>query len=128
MSIIDAMLAEFEAENATTRKVLERVPEEKFDWRPHEKSWTLGQLASHVASVPGWAAPVVKDTQLELDPDFKPFVAKNRKELLEFWERNVTEAREAISSTSESDLAVNWKMVAGGRRSSHPAGDRPGFW
>jgi len=115
MSIISSMLAEFEHENTTTRKVLERVPEDKFGWKPHEKSWTLAQLASHVASVPSWAAPVVTDTKLELSPDFKPFVATTRKALLEYWEGNVAAAKKALSSISDSDLMVNWKMVAGGQ-------------
>src|SRR6266511_501365 len=87
MGMSEAILAELKQEAATTRKMLERVPEEKFDWKPHEKSMTLGRLAGHVAELPGMFRAAL--TQDELDfatRTYGPFVPKATSELLDTYD------------------------------------------
>ena len=72
MAIHDALLPEFDQEMASTRKTLERVPEDRFEWSPHEKSGTLGWLAAHLANVPTWATISITQDTLDLAPDGKP--------------------------------------------------------
>ena len=87
-----AMLTpEFDQEFAETRKALERVPEDKFDWKPHEKSFTLGGLAGHIAENPGWVAGMIEDEMNLADMgDWKPFAPASKQELLEAYDKNVT--------------------------------------
>src|SRR5260370_33237392 len=99
MTISEMMLAEFEQEMAGTRKLLERVPEDKFTWKPHEKSMTLGRLASHVAELPGWAVNTIRQDSVNITPGFKPYIAATEKELLETVDKNAAEARQALAGT-----------------------------
>ena len=99
--ISEMLLPEFDQEMANTRKLLERVPEDKFVWKPHEKSMALGRLASHVAELPGWAVNTIKQESLNITADFKPHIASSRKELLEIFDKNTTEARQAIAGASD---------------------------
>ena len=75
MAIKDALLPEFDHEMATTRKVIDRVPEEKFGYKPHERSMTMGALASHIADMPTWAIVGITQDSLDLAGGFKPFQA-----------------------------------------------------
>jgi uncharacterized damage-inducible protein DinB len=92
MPMTDALLPEFDHEMANTRKVLERVPEDRLDWRPHPKSWTMGALATHVAALPGWAVETLQRTELDVMPGGKPGPSpaevKSRSELLERFDKN----------------------------------------
>src|SRR6266567_416102 len=72
MKISDALLPEFDQEMANTRKTLERIPEDKLGWKPHEKSMTLGRLAGHVAEMPGWAPPTISQDSLDIAPADSP--------------------------------------------------------
>jgi uncharacterized damage-inducible protein DinB len=99
------MLPEFDSEMANTRKVLERVPEDKFGWKPHARSFTMGRLASHVAEMPGWAAYTINLEELELTPGQVPFNAPTSVELLRAFDKNVAEARAAIAGAKDEDLA-----------------------
>src|SRR2546430_4686111 len=86
MTIGQSMLSEFDEEMQNTRKVLERCPDEKWNWKPHEKSGTLGWLAGHVGTVPDWIAMTIKTQELDYapvgGPAFEPPKITNRKELL----------------------------------------------
>ncbi len=119
MTISEMLLPEFEQEMANTRKLLERVPEDKFAWKPHEKSMALGRLASHVAELPGWAVNTVKLDALDLTPGadgkFQPYLAGSRKELLEFFDKNASEARQAIAGASDEHLLKIWSLQFGGK-------------
>ena len=66
MALVDSLLPEFDHEMTVTRKLLERVPEERFNWKPHEKSYTLAQLAQHVATVPLWGSITISQAELDL--------------------------------------------------------------
>jgi uncharacterized damage-inducible protein DinB len=83
MPFSQTLLPEFEEEMKNTRKILECVPDGKFDYQPHAKSMTLGRLASHVAELPGWTTFTLDREVLELGPDFKPDIASSRAELLQ---------------------------------------------
>jgi uncharacterized damage-inducible protein DinB len=119
MSISEALLPEFDQEMANTRKLLACVPEEIPEYKPHEKSMPLGRLAGHVAELPNWAVNTIRLTTLDLTPatgeGFKAFFAKSRTELLDTFDKNVAEAREAIAGASDEDLHMIWTLVFRGQ-------------
>src|ERR1041385_8088722 len=94
-------LPEFDQEMGTTRKTLERIPEGKFDWKPHEKSMPLGRLAGHLAELPGWAVAGLRRDSLDLapvgEPPMQAFSGTSRDEVLAVFDRNKDEARAAIA-------------------------------
>jgi uncharacterized damage-inducible protein DinB len=118
MPISESLIYEFDHEMGNTRKILERVPEERLDFRPHPKSWTLIELATHVAYVPSWAAPTIEQDSLDFapvgQPPYKNPVAKSRAELLEAFDKHVASARAAISGASDEHLMKPWTLLAGG--------------
>ena len=114
MTIGETLSSELELESKTTRKPLERVPEDAFDWKPHEKSMTLGQLASHLAENPNWVTPILEMEEMSVDPDYKPYLAASSAELLERFDSNTEGAMEALKSQSDEDLVTLWRFVAGG--------------
>ncbi len=120
MKISDALLGEFDHEMANTRKTLERVPEAKFDYKPHAKSWAMGGLATHVAHIPGWAVNTLTMSELDIAPPGKgPMqnpVAKSAKELLEIFDKNAAEARKAIAAAENDEWMKPWSLLAGGRK------------
>src|SRR6476646_9316708 len=93
----DALLPEFDMEMAKTRTALERIPEDKLGWKPHDKSMTLGRLAGHVVEMPGWIAPTIDKDALDVAPPggeaMQAMVGKSRAELLSAFDRNVAEGR-----------------------------------
>jgi len=102
MRMAEAILPEFDHEMATTRKMLERFPEDKVEWRPHETCMTLGRLAGHVGELAGWVIPTMTQDKLELDPDnFTPNVIKSRAEGLKEFDETVKTARAAIAGASD---------------------------
>jgi uncharacterized damage-inducible protein DinB len=115
MPISETLLPEFDQEMANTRKILERVPEEKLTYKPHEKSMTLGRLAGHIAELPSWAAHTLKVEVLELQPGQQTFSAKSTGELLDKFDETRKEARELISRASDEDLRKTWTMNYAGK-------------
>jgi uncharacterized damage-inducible protein DinB len=115
MPISEMILPEFDEEMKSTRKMLERVPDGKFDYKPHEKSMALGRLASHVAELPGWAAHTLQTEVLEIQPGQKPFLASTRQELLESFDKNVADGHNLIAAASDSDLQKMWTFKYGGQ-------------
>jgi uncharacterized damage-inducible protein DinB len=114
MTISETLLPEFDQEMAGTRAILECVPEDKFGWKPHEKSMTLGRLASHVAEMPQWAAYTINQEKLELTPGTKPFNAATKSELMDAFTSNVSDARAAIAGVTDEQLGKIWSLVYGG--------------
>lgn len=115
MKLTDLMAQEFEQEAASTRKVLERITEEKFDFKPHEKSMTLGKLASHIAESQGWTKPTLELNELDVS-DFKPLDSKSKDEILSVFDKGVAESLAAFKKgTSNEALMENWKLVANGQ-------------
>jgi len=119
MQIKELFLEELERETSGSRLALERVPEGKNSWKPHEKSMALGYLAYLVASMPSWIAMTIDQDELDLSPPGKPRPTppdwKSRSELAELLEKNVAQAREALKKTSDDHLMTHWKLLAGGR-------------
>jgi uncharacterized damage-inducible protein DinB len=119
MTIGQSMLPEFDQEMQSTRKALERVPDEKWNWKPHEKSGTTGWLASHVATVPEWITMTINTDELDYapvnGPAYEPPKIANRAQLLAAFDKAAAEARVALAGVSDADLMKNWKLLAGGQ-------------
>jgi uncharacterized damage-inducible protein DinB len=119
MTIGQSMLPEFDQEMQNTRKTLERIPDEKWNWKPHEKSGTLGWLAGHVGTVPEWIAMTIKTQELDYapvnGPAYEPPKISNRTELLAAFDKAAAEARAALAGVSDQDILKNWKLLAGGQ-------------
>lgn len=119
MAINQALLPEFDHEMTTTRTTLERIPDDRFDWKPHEKSMTMGGLATHVSNIPSWAVNAVTHDSLDVAPPggepFRIEPATTRAELLERFDASVAQARKAIAEASDEDLMQPWTLLAGGR-------------
>jgi len=118
MGMSESLLPEFDHEMANTRKTLERVPHEKFDWKPHEKSMAMGGLATHLSNIPTWAIYTIDQDSLDLAPGGKPLtpaeLAKSREDLLALFDSNASKARAAISSASDADLFKPWMLMSNG--------------
>jgi len=118
MSISQSLLPEFEQEAATTRKLLERVPADKFGWKPHEKSMTMGRLATHVAEMVGWMSVTLTTEKLDFaPPGGQPMVAyepKSAADLLAYFDKNVVEARAALSKATDQEMMQNWTLLSAG--------------
>ena len=114
MNIKQGLINELQMEAANTRKMLEIVPADKFDWKPHEKSMLLKSLATHVAELSGWSAMVVKEDELDLmKMDYKPSPVTSTQDLLDVHEKAVNKSVEAIHSMQEADLMKPWTLRKG---------------
>jgi len=119
MPISQALLPEFDHEMGNTRKTLERVPEDKFDWKPHEKSMPMGKLAIHLATLPGWTIQTLNENSLDVAPaDGEPFKlpeANTTEEVLAMFDQNVASARAAIAEASDEQMMQPWTLLATGK-------------
>ena len=119
MLLRDALLPEYDQEMANTRKTLERVPEDKFGWKPHQKSGTMIWLAAHVANIPDWAAVAINHDSLDLAPGGVPMVPppppKSTRELVGLFEKNAAAGRAAIAGVSDEQLATMWTLLKSGQ-------------
>jgi uncharacterized damage-inducible protein DinB len=115
MTFSEGLLPEFDEEMKNTRKMLECVPDGKFEYQPHPKSMKLGRLASHVATIPSWAVMTLDTEVLNLDSNFKPEVAGSRAELVAMFEKGVAEARAKIAKATDADWAKTWTLSYGGK-------------
>ena len=115
MAIIDLLLPEFDRETGTTRRLLERVPETAFAFKPHDKSMTLGTLASHVADLPTWVANVMDRDSFDpsAQPHDRPRQAASTNELLSFFDANVTAARMLLVDAIDGVLTAPWTLKKG---------------
>ncbi len=120
MALRDALLPEFDQEMANTRKTLERVPDDKFDWKPHEKSMAMGGLATHLTNLPTWANHALEKDSLDLAPEGKPLPSappiRSLTERLELFDNNVAKARAAIAAASDEDLFKPWTLQNNGKQ------------
>jgi uncharacterized damage-inducible protein DinB len=119
MRMTDLFLAELDREAAGTRRVLERVPEGRNDWKPHEKSMSLGRLATLVATMPSWITMMVRQNELDLRPPggagYQPHELRTSPELVETHNGHVAQAREALANTNDEHLMTTWRFLVGGR-------------
>lgn len=115
MSISQTLLPEYDQEMTNTRKLLERVPDDKLEYQPHPKSMKLGRLATHIAELPSWAKQTLESELLEMEPGFQPHIAASREELLSLFDKGATEARAAIVAASDNDWQKMWTFKFGGQ-------------
>jgi uncharacterized damage-inducible protein DinB len=115
MSYSQNLLPEFDEEMKNTRKILECVPDGKFDYQPHPKSMTLGRLATHVAELPSWTTFTLDREVLEMTPDWKPSFAASQVELLAMFDKGVAEARAKIEGASDEDWQKIWTFKFAGK-------------
>jgi uncharacterized damage-inducible protein DinB len=116
VAIKDALLPEFDRETGITRRLLERVPDDKLGWKPHQKSMTLGRLALHVAELPSWGSMVLKDTELNLDTSaYKPVEPQSRAEVLAKFDETVVGTRKALAEVTDGELMMMWTLKADGK-------------
>jgi uncharacterized damage-inducible protein DinB len=115
MSIAESLLAEFEVQAPITRKFLERLPEDKLSWKPHEKSMSAGQLAYHLAFVPGGIVRFVQNNPAQA-PDFASFPQPaSRQEILKTFEDSIAIVRDSLLKFTDVNMKETWRLVAGGR-------------
>lgn len=109
-----AFLGELENEAKTARAVLERVPADKFDWQPHEKSMKMGRLAVHVAEMFGWTKETLKSDVLDFSTmDMTPFEPRTTDELLAFFDDQIANAKAILAETSDETFMTDWTMRNG---------------
>lgn len=114
--MMEPMLNEFRQEAAVTRRVLERIPADKLAWQPHPKSMSLGQLAFHIAGVPGRLSAILQQDQLEVNPDaFLPPSPKDLAEVKTTFEESCQAAEKFIGGLSEQDAGKDFSLMVGGK-------------
>lgn len=113
MKMIDALLAEMDQEANATRRVLERVPQAHLSWRPHQKSMSLGQLALHVATIPGLVAELAAADTIPEPPEFRQPEAATSAELVPALEASLAKARQLLGGMNDAQLAATWRLLHG---------------
>jgi uncharacterized damage-inducible protein DinB len=116
MALIHSMLQELEEEARSTRRILERVPDDRLNWRPHEKSRTLGQLAWHIAVVPGAVAEFVASPSPAEAPEFGPDpTPAGSAELIPTLDQSIAKAKKVLGGMDDTALLATWRMMRGDR-------------
>lgn len=117
MSIVEMLLPEFDREMGVTRRLLERVPDDQFAWKPHDKSMTLGRLAEHLAELPMWARVSITDSGIDMasgrPEGYQP--PATRAAVLAMFDANVAEARTALAGRTDAELMAPWTLKAQGK-------------
>lgn len=117
MGLRDSLLAELTQETTATRGAIERLPDDKLGWRPHERSWTLGELALHLATIPHWAAVAVEQDSFDVVTDQgegKREAPATTAEVLEALDANLAAAKVALEAVDESKMGDPWSLKKGG--------------
>ncbi|HVL67534.1 MAG TPA: DinB family protein [Vicinamibacterales bacterium] len=118
MPIVDSLLPEYDHEFATTRKLLERVPEAELGWKPHEKSMTLGQLAGHLANLPFWCAKTMQAASYDVQAGDRQATLEapaSRDALLKSFDEQTRVARDLLARASDAELTAPWTLQNGGQ-------------
>jgi len=116
MKLTDSLIREFEHEAQTTRKHLERLPEDKLDWQPHQKPFTAVALASHITEMVGWADAILNQHELNFDPaTYKPYHATSVADLLKTFDDNVAKGKQALAGVTDETLKQPWSFKIMGR-------------
>jgi uncharacterized damage-inducible protein DinB len=116
MTIAETFLPQFDAEMATTRRVLERLPEDKLAWKPHQKSMSMGRLAGHLVELPGLGLLVVQQEKFVAGAGPRtPLEVTSRQQALQLLDENITKTRAAIAAASDEDLGKPWSLEAQGK-------------
>ncbi len=112
--MIATFLKELEAEAQTTRKMLSLIPDDKYDWKPHEKSMTIRLLAVHIAELPAWVTMTLHTDGLDFaSAPYQPTVINNNSELLELFEKSLEDGRQSLQAATDEQLQPQWTLRAG---------------
>jgi len=119
MTISEAILPEFDQEMANTRRTLERVPDDKLGWKPHPKSFTMGALAQHLATMVGWTKETMTldsfDVAPQGAPPYQPPPMNSRKDILDVFDKGSAAARAALAGASDEQMLKPWSLLNGGK-------------
>jgi len=119
MSYAENILPEFDQEMANTRKVLECIPKDKFDWQAHPKSNTIGWNANHLAEIPDWVEATITEASFDMAPEGGPRYESpkltTREEILDLFDRNVATARKALAAAKDEAMGEMWSLLEGGK-------------
>ncbi|MGA8027379.1 MAG: DinB family protein [Bryobacteraceae bacterium] len=116
MTISEILLLDFDPEMASTRRTLERIPENDPQWKPHDKSMAIGRLALHVARLPEFLTRILTSEELNFATEkFPDFIFQSTAHLVSEFERTSTEAKSHITAASDDELRKNWKLLYGDR-------------
>jgi uncharacterized damage-inducible protein DinB len=117
MELSGMLLAEFDEENDKTRKVLARLPDDRMDWQPHDKSMSMGRLATHLARLPGKCGQLITENSLDIAPDRQPPVlpaARTRAEVLDLFTAGILQNRPLVAALDDAALAAPWTLMRDG--------------
>ncbi|TMI68990.1 MAG: DinB family protein [Bacteroidetes bacterium] len=125
MSTIQSLLKEMDNEAKTTRKMLERIPDDKYSWKPHQKSMSIQQLATHIAELPSWVSMVLTTSELDFAANpYEPKTISKTADLLEHFEKSLSDGRSYLSKATEKDLEPEWTLRNGKEiYSANPKGE-----
>jgi uncharacterized damage-inducible protein DinB len=113
MSISQTMLPEFDQEMKTTRRILERVDAEKFGWKPHDKSFPFGSLATHIAELASWGTLILGGDDFDIGGNFPRPQIESTQDILDLFDKNVAETRAALAAASDEELMKSWTLRKG---------------
>jgi uncharacterized damage-inducible protein DinB len=114
MNTIPSLLKEMEQEAQTTRKMLQRIPNDKYDWQPHPKSMTIRRLATHISELPGWVTMALTTSGLDFASNpYKPEIIDNNTELLAYFEKTYADGKVHLEKANEDELLQDWTLSNG---------------
>jgi len=112
--IVEMLLKEMDAEAQTTRNMLSRIPDDKYDWQPHPKSMTIRQLATHIAELPSWVTMALTTDELDFATSpYQPQVINNTADLLGLFEQSLADGRAHLSDATDEQLEPTWTLRNG---------------
>lgn len=112
--MIPTFLKELDQEALTTRKMLQRIPNDKYDWQPHPKSMTVRSLATHIAELPSWVSMALNTSELDFATNpYTPEHIENTTDLMDYFEKNLADGRTELEKAKEEQLADNWTLRNG---------------
>jgi uncharacterized damage-inducible protein DinB len=115
MNLIDPILAELAHEGATTRRLLERLPQDRLGWQPHQKSMTLGRLATHIAEIPGWVGSIVEKDEFDIGASgYVPPTLGSVAEIIALFDKSVATATETLKRQGNDRLLAKWQLKKNG--------------
>ena len=114
MSIIEILLKELDQESKTTKKMLERIPEDKYDWKPHSKSMSIRQLATHIAELPTWISMGLSTSEMDFATSpYNPPIINKSSDLMDLFKRSLESGMTSLKSATEKDLSPQWTLRNG---------------